>query len=207
MGYRSSKQANDASAQRFFGDGVSARHIQHQYNQSLQQQGQSQHSPSDRTDSSGSSSNKNNFPPETSITPPDSVVSPTAPPLSSHQTTQLSRSTPSETMAVTNNSNKNQIPHQQQGQPRATRAAMAVTQMQWAQNQQRHRQYRPAKLSSPSHAPALDAATNKPKQPPRKLDDDDFSVAPSLDVEVRSITKTTFDDIYARGKQVRKVMK
>jgi hypothetical protein len=36
----------------------------------------------------------------------------------------------------------------------------------------------------------------------RKLDDDDFSVAPSLDVEMRSITKHTFDDVYQRGRKV-----
>jgi hypothetical protein len=37
---------------------------------------------------------------------------------------------------------------------------------------------------------------------PRKLEDDDFSVAPSLDVEMRSITKHTFDDVYQRGRKV-----
>mmetsp|Transcript_45125 Transcript_45125/g.109828 ORF Transcript_45125/g.109828 Transcript_45125/m.109828 type:complete len:1253 (-) Transcript_45125:37-3795(-) len=34
------------------------------------------------------------------------------------------------------------------------------------------------------------------------LDDDDFSVAPSLAVEMRSITNHTFDDVYQRGTQL-----
>ena len=44
--------------------------------------------------------------------------------------------------------------------------------------------------------------TNSERSKPRKLDDDDFSVAPSLDVEMRSIVNHTFDDIYQRGKKV-----
>jgi hypothetical protein len=39
---------------------------------------------------------------------------------------------------------------------------------------------------------------------PIVLDDDDFSVAPSLAVEMRSICETKFDDVYQRGKKVRK---
>jgi hypothetical protein len=45
-----------------------------------------------------------------------------------------------------------------------------------------------------------------PEPPPPKpivLDDDDFSVAPSLAVEMRSIVNHTFDDVYQRGKKVR----
>jgi hypothetical protein len=38
---------------------------------------------------------------------------------------------------------------------------------------------------------------------PIVLDDDDFSVAPSLAVEMRSVVRHTFDDIYQRGKKVR----
>jgi len=40
------------------------------------------------------------------------------------------------------------------------------------------------------------------KSTPRKLDDDDFSVAPSLDVEMRSVVNHSFNDIYERGKKV-----
>lgn len=43
------------------------------------------------------------------------------------------------------------------------------------------------------------------RSPPRRLDDDDFSVAPSLDLEMRSVSTKTFDDVYIRGKQVRTV--
>lgn len=37
---------------------------------------------------------------------------------------------------------------------------------------------------------------------PRKLDDDDFSVAPSLNVEMRSVVNHSFNDIYERGKKL-----
>jgi hypothetical protein len=41
---------------------------------------------------------------------------------------------------------------------------------------------------------------------PIVLDDDDFSVAPSLAVEMRSICETKFDDVYQRGKKVSKIL-
>jgi hypothetical protein len=34
------------------------------------------------------------------------------------------------------------------------------------------------------------------------LDDDDFSVAPSMDQGVKSVVAATFDDVYARGRKV-----
>lgn len=37
---------------------------------------------------------------------------------------------------------------------------------------------------------------------PRLLDDDDFSVAPSLDVAMRNIHSHSFDDVYQRGRKV-----
>ena len=37
----------------------------------------------------------------------------------------------------------------------------------------------------------------------RKLNDDDFSVAPSLEVAMRSIVAHKFADVYQKGKKVR----
>jgi hypothetical protein len=34
------------------------------------------------------------------------------------------------------------------------------------------------------------------------LDDDDFSVAPSMDQDVKSVVSVSFDDVYARGRKV-----
>lgn len=50
--------------------------------------------------------------------------------------------------------------------------------------------------SKQSHQNAIQAIK------PIVLDDDDFSVAPSLAVEMRSICETKFDDVYQRGKKV-----
>jgi hypothetical protein len=36
------------------------------------------------------------------------------------------------------------------------------------------------------------------------LDDDDFSVAPSMDQDVKSVVTACFDDVYQRGRKVRK---
>lgn len=46
------------------------------------------------------------------------------------------------------------------------------------------------------------AKTSSVPGEPRHLDDDDFSVAPSLGVAMRSIVKVSFEDIYIRGKKV-----
>ena len=35
------------------------------------------------------------------------------------------------------------------------------------------------------------------------LDDDDFSVAPSMDQDVKSVVSVSFDDVYQRGRKVR----
>ena len=35
------------------------------------------------------------------------------------------------------------------------------------------------------------------------LDNDDFSVAPSMDRDVKSVVSVGFDDVYARGRKVR----
>ena len=270
MGCGGSKQANDAVARDFFGDGASTRHIQqeqHDPSSQQQQQQQQQQSPSGSSGGGGGAcgngnknKNKQRIDPETSKPPPNLVASPPTPPLNTNaqqrrtpQPPKGTRTTPSETVAAQTNTNKNRTPQQQQQKQQqqqqvgaaATTAAettSAAAQMKSPQNQQRHHQknHQPTKPSStktpfippvastsflvppanvvgspiamvsspkPSHAPVLDAATNKPKQPPRQLDEDDFSVAPSLDVEVRSITKTTFDDIYIRGKKVRATWK
>ena len=34
------------------------------------------------------------------------------------------------------------------------------------------------------------------------LDDDDFSVAPSMDQDVKSVVSVSFDDVYKRGRKV-----
>ncbi len=34
------------------------------------------------------------------------------------------------------------------------------------------------------------------------LDDDDFSVAPSMDHDVKSVVSVVFDDVYKRGRKV-----
>jgi hypothetical protein len=39
------------------------------------------------------------------------------------------------------------------------------------------------------------------------LDDDDFSVAPSMDQDVKSVVSVGFDDVYKRGRKVRKQKK
>jgi hypothetical protein len=36
------------------------------------------------------------------------------------------------------------------------------------------------------------------------VDDDEFSVAPSMDQDVKSVVTASFDDVYARGRKVRK---
>jgi len=41
-----------------------------------------------------------------------------------------------------------------------------------------------------------------PEKVPRKLDEDDFSVAPSLALAMRSVVKTSFDQIYERGQKL-----
>lgn len=51
---------------------------------------------------------------------------------------------------------------------------------------------------TPSYAPSTTSSNSKPVI----LDDDDFSVAPSLAVEMRSITNHTFDDVYQRGNKL-----
>ena len=38
------------------------------------------------------------------------------------------------------------------------------------------------------------------------LDNDDFSVAPSMDRDVKSVVSVGFDDVYARGRKVRLVL-
>jgi hypothetical protein len=43
---------------------------------------------------------------------------------------------------------------------------------------------------------------NTARSAPRKLEDDDFSVAPSLDVEMRSVVSKSFEDVYVRGEKV-----
>ena len=48
----------------------------------------------------------------------------------------------------------------------------------------------------------MNAAGSKPQASPRQLNDDDFSVAPSLDVAMRSIVAQKFGDIYKKGKKV-----
>jgi hypothetical protein len=35
------------------------------------------------------------------------------------------------------------------------------------------------------------------------VDDDEFSVAPSMDQDVKSVVSVSFDDVYARGRKVR----
>jgi hypothetical protein len=71
-----------------------------------------------------------------------------------------------------------------------------------------------AATSVPPPPPPLSGTSNEARSRPSNqeaidyiqpivLDDDDFSVAPSLAVEMRSITETTFDDVYQRGKKVR----
>jgi hypothetical protein len=35
------------------------------------------------------------------------------------------------------------------------------------------------------------------------VDDDEFSVAPSMDQDVKSVVTASFDDVYARGRKVR----
>lgn len=35
------------------------------------------------------------------------------------------------------------------------------------------------------------------------LDDDEFSVAPSMDQDVKSVVSVSFDDVYKRGRKVR----
>jgi hypothetical protein len=65
-------------------------------------------------------------------------------------------------------------------------------------------------LLSQSHAaqaeellsPDVDVNVNAKTSKPKKLDDDDFSVAPSLGVAMRSIVAVDFDNIYSRGKKV-----
>ena len=37
---------------------------------------------------------------------------------------------------------------------------------------------------------------------PNHLDDDDFSVAPSMDQDVKSVVSVVFDDVYKRGRKV-----
>jgi hypothetical protein len=51
-------------------------------------------------------------------------------------------------------------------------------------------------------ATVIKAAPPSAPKPPQHLNDDDFSVAPSLHLECRSIGKTKFDDIYTRGRKV-----
>lgn len=62
----------------------------------------------------------------------------------------------------------------------------------------------PPSGSSPSQVSAYSETmhTHAGKEP-LKLDDDDFSVAPSLAVAMRSVVKTSFDQIYERGQKVR----
>ena len=61
-------------------------------------------------------------------------------------------------------------------------------------------------LTAPVPAPAP-ARLAPPKPEPSHIHDDgDFSVAPSLDQDCRSIVETSFDDIYTRGRQVRYVL-
>lgn len=40
------------------------------------------------------------------------------------------------------------------------------------------------------------------KAPPKPVDPDDHSVAPSLDLEVREKSKKKFDEVYSRSKKV-----
>jgi len=46
------------------------------------------------------------------------------------------------------------------------------------------------------------AHTSTGRSAPRKLDDDDFSVAPSLDVEMRSVVNKSFEDVYVRDQKL-----
>jgi hypothetical protein len=46
------------------------------------------------------------------------------------------------------------------------------------------------------------AHTSTGRSAPRRLDDDDFSVAPSLDVEMRSVVNKSFEEVYVRDKKV-----
>ena len=50
----------------------------------------------------------------------------------------------------------------------------------------------------------MNTAGSKPQTSARQLNDDDFSVAPSLDVAMRSIVAQKFGDIYKKGKKVSK---
>ena len=50
---------------------------------------------------------------------------------------------------------------------------------------------------------AWSEASSQPQSAPRKLNDDDFSVAPSLEVAMRSIVAHKFTDVYQKGKKVR----
>jgi len=36
----------------------------------------------------------------------------------------------------------------------------------------------------------------------KEFDDDDFSVAPSMDRDVKSVSSVVFDDVYKRGRKV-----
>ena len=61
----------------------------------------------------------------------------------------------------------------------------------------------PPKGSSPSINTAYSETMHThADKVPRELDDDDFSVAPSLAVAMRSVVRTSFDEIYERGPKV-----
>mmetsp|Transcript_44514 Transcript_44514/g.107258 ORF Transcript_44514/g.107258 Transcript_44514/m.107258 type:complete len:1230 (-) Transcript_44514:3643-7332(-) len=72
----------------------------------------------------------------------------------------------------------------------------------------------PGESKPPAPAPSSESTTEKPKTgpggaprgnfkpQPQILDDDDFSVAPSLSTAMRSVCGHNFDDVYMRGKKL-----
>jgi hypothetical protein len=62
------------------------------------------------------------------------------------------------------------------------------------------------KAASSAKGPADGGFGSRPRRKSMRnncLDDDDFSVAPSMQQDVKSVVSVSFDDVYKRGRKVR----